>query len=79
MLRTLKAMYSSVQACVMSKREMSGLFECFRGLKQWCVASPVPFSLLINELANETIGKAKHGIPLCPTEIELLIYFLLMS
>ena len=31
------------------------------------------FSLLINELANEIIGKAKHGIPLSPTEIELFI------
>ena len=69
----LKAMYRSVQACVMSKSEMSGYFECFQGLKQGCVASPVLFSLLINELANEIIGKAKYGIPLGPTEIELFI------
>ena len=73
MLRNLKAMYRSVQACVMSKSEVSGYFECFQGLKQGCVASPVLFSLLINELANEIIGKAKHGIPLGPTEIELFI------
>ena len=52
---------------------MSGYFECFQGLKQGCVASPVLFSLLINELANEIIGKAKHSIPLGPTEIELFI------
>ena len=38
-----------------------------------CLASPVLFSLLINELVNEIIGKAKHGIPLGPTEIELFI------
>ena len=37
------------------------------------MASPVLFSLLINELANEIIGKAKHSIPLGPTEIELFI------
>ena len=43
MLRNLKAMYSSVQACVMSKSEMSGYFECFQGLKQGFVASPVFF------------------------------------
>ena len=59
MLRNLKAMYRSVQA--------------FQGLKQGSVASPVLFSLLINELANEIIGKAKYGIPLGPTEIELFI------
>ena len=74
MLRNLKAMYRSVQACDMSKSEVSGYFECFQGLKQWCVASPVLFSLLINELVNEIIGKAKHGIPLGPTEIELFIF-----
>ena len=73
MLRNLKAMYRSVQACVMSKSEVSGYFECFQGLKQGCVASPVLFSLLINELANEIIGKAKHGIPLGPNEIELFL------
>ena len=67
-------MYRSVQACVKSKSEMSGYFECFQGLKQGCVASPVLFfPLLINELANEIMGKAKHGIPLGTTENELLI------
>ena len=71
MLRNLKAMYRSIQACVMSISEVSGYFECFQGLKQGCVASLVLFSLLINELTNEIIGKAKHGIPLGPTEIEL--------
>ena len=72
-LRNLKAMCRSVQASVMSKSEVSGYFECFQGLKQGCVASPVLFSLLINELANEILGKAKHGIPIGPTEIELFI------
>ena len=41
-----------------------------------CLGSPVLFSLLINELANEIMGKAKHGIPLGPTEIELFILLL---
>ena len=58
MHRTLKAMYHPVQACVMSYSEVMDFFECFQGLKQGCVASPVLFSLLINELANEIIGKA---------------------
>ena len=37
------------------------------------MTSQVLFSLLINELANEIIGKEKYGIPLGPTEIELFI------
>ena len=53
MLTTLKAMYNSVQACVMCNSEVTGFLKlkkkkkCFQGLKQGCVASPVLFSLLI--------------------------------
>ena len=53
----------------MSKSEVSGYFECCQGVWQ----AQYFFSLLINELANEIMGKAKHGIPLGPTEIELFI------
>ena len=52
MLRNLKAMYRSVQACVMSESEVSGYFECFQGLKRGGWRAQYFFSLLINELAN---------------------------
>ena len=45
----------------------------FTSLKQGCIASPILFSLLVNELANEIFGKARHGIPLGPTDIELFL------
>ena len=45
----------------------------FSGSETGVCGKPSIFSLLINELANEIIGKAKHGIPLGPTEIELSI------
>ena len=45
----------------------------FSGPETGVCGKPSIFSLLINELANEIIGKAKHGIPLGPTEIELSI------
>ena len=73
MLRNLKAMYRSVQARVMSKSEVFGYFECCQGLKQGCVARPLLLSLVINELANEIMGKAKHDRYLGPTEIDLFI------
>ena len=44
-----------------------------QGLKQGCIASPILFSLLVNELANEIFAKARHGIPLGPTDIELFL------
>ena len=75
MLRTIKAMYASVQACVKinATTDLSGFFHCLQGLKQGCIASPILFSLLVNELANEIFAKARHGIPLGPTDIELFL------
>ena len=59
MLRTIKAMYVSVQACVKGNAttDLSGFFHCLQGLKQGCIASPILFSLLVNELANEIFAK----------------------
>ena len=59
----------------MSKSGLSDFCECFQGLKQGCILSPVLLSMLINELANEILEKGKHGVSLGPAEIEL---FLLM-
>ena len=77
MLRTLKAMYNSVQACVLSNSEVSCFLGCFQGLKQGCVASPVLFSLLKDELANEVYGKAQY--PLVLLKLKCLSYCLLMT
>ena len=57
----------------MSKSGLSDFFECFQGLKQGCILSPMLFSMLINELANETLEKGKHGVSLGPAEIELFL------
>ena len=46
---------------------------CLQGLKQGCIASPVIFSLLVNELMNEIFAKARRGIPVGPTDIELFL------
>ena len=41
---------------------------CSRDLKQGDL-----FSLFINELANENMQKGKHGLPLSPELIQILI------
>ena len=46
---------------------------CPRGLKQGEICSPILFSLLINELANEIIKKGKHGISLSSDLIQKLM------
>ena len=43
MLRMIRGIYATVQACVMSKSGLSDLFECFQGLKQGCILSPIFF------------------------------------
>lgn len=73
MLRMVRALYSTVQACVLSNSGQTDFFHCLQGLKQGCVASPILFSLLINELANEIISRGKHGVSLGATEIELFL------
>ena len=73
MLSMIRGIYATVQACVMSKLGLSDFFECFQGLKQGCILSPVLFSMLINELANEILEKGKHGVSLGPAEIELFL------
>ena len=73
MIRMLKAVYSTVQACVLCNEGASDFFECVQGLKQGCVMSPILFSLLINELANDIIARGRHGVSLGSTEIELFL------
>ena len=46
---------------------------CIQYLKQGDSSSPVLFSLLINEQANEIVLKAKHGIALSPDLLQILI------
>ena len=73
MFKMLKAMYSTVQACIMSQNGQTDFFQCLQGLKQGCVVSPILFSLLINELANEIISNGRHGISLGAREIDLFL------
>ena len=75
MLRTIKAMYAGVQACVKSNAttDLSGFFHCLQSLKQGCITTPILFPLLINELANYIFSKARHCIPLGPADIELFL------
>lgn len=75
MFKMIQGMYSSVKACVLcgSSNGTSSFFDCLQGLKQGCIISPILFSLLINELANELILNGKHGICLSSGDAELFL------
>ena len=76
MLNCLKGMYSSVWYCVKCNGRCTDAFECKRGLKQGCKASPIIFSLLISYVAKIVKKKGKHGVQLMPdSEIIYLLMF----
>ena len=66
-------MYSVVKAKVRCKSDLTETFFCPQGLKQGDICSPLLFSLFINELTNDILHKGKHGIPISPDIIEILI------
>ena len=61
MYKAVKSMYEDVKARVRVGGDLTEAFMCSRGLKQGDSCSPVLFSLLINELANEIVLKGKHS------------------
>ena len=59
MLRMLKGMYSTVQACVSHGSENTEYLECLQGLTQGYFASPTLFSLFIKELAHGIVSQGR--------------------
>jgi hypothetical protein len=73
MYRAVKSMYDVVRARVRVGGDLTEAFMCPCGLKQGEICSPILFSLLINELADDVLTNGKHGIALTPDVIEILI------
>ena len=52
LLNVLKSAYSKLKSCVNIDGKLSEYFECTVGTRQGCVASPIIFSLFINDLVD---------------------------
>ena len=76
MLQCLKSMYCNVRVRIRCGSELSSAINCFLGVKQGDVCSPVLCSLFINELANYIIEKGRHGVTFFTDLYELLILLL---
>ena len=73
MLRMLKSMYRTIQACGRCGSENTEYSTCLQGLKQGCLASPTLFSLFINEMPHDITSQGKHGLQFSPNDIEICI------
>ena len=73
MLAVLKSIFNEVVSCVRSDIGTTKYFNCWKGLKQGCILSPIVFSYIIQVVTNEVCRRGGHGIQLHPDIIELSI------
>jgi hypothetical protein len=74
MYNAIQGMYKVVKAKVkVGATEFTDTFYCPCGLKQGDNCSPILFSMLINELADDICQNGKHGITMTPDVIQILI------
>ena len=71
--KNLFAMYTSVKACVRTSKGLTDFFNCTIGLKQGCLASPILFSIFINEFAKEVEYSGLRGVQVFPDLVEILL------
>ena len=65
-----------MKACVRTSEGLTEYFDCPSGLKQGCTASPILFSLFIDEFSSLVKNSGIRGVQLFPelTEILLLMF-----
>ena len=56
-----------------TNNDLTDFFDCPRGLKQGCVASPTLFPIIMMKKLTHVQGGGKHGVQLLPGLAELLI------
>ena len=76
-LASLKSMYAADKACVLTGDGPTDLFECGIGVKQGCPASPLLFSLYLDEL-EQKLEESAADID-CPEIAGILLAILLFA
>ena len=76
-LSSLQSMYEQDKACVLTSEGPTAMFDCSIGVKQGCPASPLLFSLYLDEL--ETLLEDASEQTDCPRLARLLIAILLFA
>ena len=60
--KNLLSVYRSVKACVRTNEGVTDFLNCPVGLKQGCLASPILFSIFINEFVKEIEKSGTRGV-----------------
>ena len=61
-LNILKSMYGRLSACVKTEHDLTSYFPCNIGPRHGCVASPLIFTLFINDLVTLLRENCRNGI-----------------
>ena len=76
-LSSLQSMYAKDRSCVLTSKGATEMFECSIGVKQGCPASPLLFSLYLDELEALLCNAADETD--CPHLAQLLLAILLFA
>ena len=62
LLKSIKSVYKSVRSCVNVRGTFTDFFDCYIGLRQGCMISPVLFSLFIDKFTEIIQHSGLKGI-----------------
>ena len=69
----MPSIYKSVKACLRANCALSEYCNCYLGLRQGCLISPILFLLFINELTTVIQESGFRGVQLYPGLVEIFL------
>ncbi|XP_078607973.1 uncharacterized protein LOC144879949 [Branchiostoma floridae x Branchiostoma japonicum] len=74
MVKLVQALYEEVKSCVRINEEISGMFNCTKGVRQGCILSPFLFAFFIRDLDDHLKQSGCRGIQVGDVEILSLMF-----
>lgn len=73
LFRSMPSIYKSVKACLRANCALSEYCNCYLGLRQGCMISPILFLLFINELSTVIQESGFRGVQLYSGLVEIFL------
>ena len=74
LLRAIRAMYQTSEACVKVDGEMTGWFEVRQGVRQGCPMSPWLFNIYLDMVVREAHVSYQGGVTLNTCKVQVLLF-----